>query len=32
MLALVAASGVLWTWLATILAVRGELLPALRAE
>jgi hypothetical protein len=32
MLALVAASGTLWTWLATALAVRGELLAALRAE
>ena len=28
----VAASGLLWTWLATLLALRGPLLPALRNE
>jgi ABC-type lipoprotein release transport system permease subunit len=32
MLALLAASGGLWTWLATLVALRGELLPALRNE
>ena len=31
-LALLAAGGTLWTWLATLLALRGELLPALRNE
>ena len=31
-LALLASGGVLWTWLATLAALRGELLPALRNE
>ena len=31
-LALLAAGGGLWTWLATLVALRGELLPALRNE
>jgi ABC-type antimicrobial peptide transport system permease subunit len=31
-LALLAAAGGLWTWLATLVALRGELLPALRNE
>ena len=31
-LALLTAGGGLWTWLATLLALRGELLPALRNE
>jgi len=31
-LALLAVGGVLWTWLATLVALRGELLPALRNE
>jgi ABC-type antimicrobial peptide transport system permease subunit len=32
MLLLVAASGALWTWCSTTLALRGELLSALRGE
>jgi putative ABC transport system permease protein len=32
MLASLAAGGLLWTWLATLAALRGELLPALRNE
>ncbi len=32
LLALLAAGGGLWTWLATLVALRGELLPALRNE
>ena len=31
-LALLASGGLLWTWLATLAALRGELLPALRNE
>jgi hypothetical protein len=31
-LAGVAASGILWTWLAATAALRGKLLPALRSE
>jgi putative ABC transport system permease protein len=31
-LALLASGGVLWTWVATLAALRGELLPALRNE
>jgi putative ABC transport system permease protein len=31
-LALLASGGALWTWLATLAALRGELLPALRNE
>jgi putative ABC transport system permease protein len=31
-MALLAAGGGLWTWLATLVALRGELLPALRNE
>ena len=32
MLVLLASGGLLWTWLATLAALRGELLPALRNE
>jgi putative ABC transport system permease protein len=32
LLGLLAAAGALWTWLATLVALRGELLPALRNE
>jgi ABC-type antimicrobial peptide transport system permease subunit len=32
LLALLASGGLLWTWLATLAALRGELLPALRNE